>query len=150
MIAVQAYGISRTRTLKVYDWTVTKISMRTLDLIILFAYLIGTVLFGSWFSRRQRREMKDYFVSSQSMPWWAIMASVVSTETSSLTFVSVPGVAFTGNFTFLQLVVGYLIGRMAVTLIFVPLYFRGELMTVYQLLGQRFGSACGGWLLRCF
>lgn len=69
------------------------------------------------------------------------MASVVSTETSSLTFVSVPGVAFTGNFTFLQLVVGYLFGRMAVTLIFVPLYFRGELMTVYQLLGQRFGSA---------
>jgi len=115
--------------------------MRTLDIIILFAYLIGTVLFGSWFSRRQRREMKDYFVSGQSIPWWAIMASIVSTETSSLTFVSVPGLAFTGNFTFLQLVVGYLFGRMAVTLIFVPLYFRGELMTVYQLLGQRFGSS---------
>ncbi|MDX2042991.1 MAG: sodium:solute symporter [Acidobacteriota bacterium] len=113
--------------------------MRTLDIVILFAYLIGTVLFGSWFSRRQRREMKDYFVSGQRVPWWAIMASVVSTETSSLTFVSVPGFAFTGNFTFLQLVIGYLFGRLAVTLIFVPLYFRGELMTVYQLLGQRFG-----------
>ncbi len=115
--------------------------MRALDIFILFAYLIGTVLFGSWFSRRQKREMKDYFVSGKSMPWWAIMASVVSTETSSLTFVSVPGVAYTGNFTFLQLVIGYLFGRMAVTLIFVPLYFRGELLTVYQLLGQRFGSA---------
>jgi Na+/proline symporter len=115
--------------------------MRLLDIIILFAYLIGTVLFGTWFSRRQRREMKDYFVSGQSIPWWAIMASVVSTETSSLTFVSVPGFAFTGNFTFLQLVIGYLFGRLAVTLIFVPLYFRGELMTVYQLLGQRFGSS---------
>ncbi|MBS1811412.1 MAG: sodium:solute symporter [Acidobacteria bacterium] len=114
--------------------------MKALDLIILFAYLIGTVLFGSWFSRRQRREMKDYFVSEQRVPWWAIMASVVSTETSSLTFVSVPGFAFTGNFTFLQLVMGYLIGRLAVTLIFVPLYFRGELLTVYQLLGQRFGN----------
>src|SRR5262245_35863373 len=115
--------------------------MRTFDLIILFAYLIGTVLFGSWFSRRQRRGMKDYFVSGKSMPWWAIMASVVSTETSSLTFVSVPGLAFTGNFTFLQLVVGYIFGRLAVTLIFVPLYFRGELLTVYQLLGQRFGDS---------
>lgn len=115
--------------------------MRTLDLIILFAYLIGTVLFGSWFSRRKRREMKDYFVAGKRLPWWAIMASVVSTETSSLTFVSVPGVAFAGNFTFLQLVIGYLFGRLAVTIIFVPLYFRGELMTVYQLLGQRFGDS---------
>lgn len=114
--------------------------MKALDLFILFAYLIGTVMFGAWFSRRERRGVKDYFVSGQSVPWWAIMASVVSTETSSLTFVSVPGFAFTGNFTFLQLVIGYLFGRLAVTLIFVPLYFRGELMTVYQLLGQRFGS----------
>lgn len=115
--------------------------MRAVDLLILAAYLVGTVLFGSYFSRRQRREVKDYFVSKERVPWWAIMASVVSTETSSLTFVSVPGVAFTGNFTFLQLVMGYMIGRLAVTLIFVPLYFRGELMTVYQLLGQRFGSS---------
>ncbi len=114
--------------------------MKALDLFILFAYLTGTVLFGAWFSRRERSEVKDYFVSGQRVPWWAIMASVVSTETSSLTFVSVPGFAFTGNFTFLQLVLGYLFGRLAVTLIFVPLYFRGELMTVYQLLGQRFGS----------
>jgi Na+/proline symporter len=114
--------------------------MHTIDLIILFAYLIGTVLFGSWFSRRQRKGVKDYFVSGQRIPWWAIMASVVSTETSSLTFVSIPGVAFMGNFTFLQLVIGYMIGRLAVTLIFVPLYFRGELLTVYQLLGRRFGS----------
>jgi Na+/proline symporter len=115
--------------------------MRTLDLIILFAYLIGTVLFGSWFSRRQRRGMKEYFVAGKRVPWWAIMASVVSTETSSLTFVSVPGLAFIGNFTFLQLVIGYMFGRLAVTLIFVPLYFRGELLTVYQLLGQRFGDS---------
>ncbi len=113
--------------------------MRTLDLTILVAYLVGTVLFGMWFSKKQSN-VKDYFTSSEQVPWWAIMASVVSTETSSLTFVSVPGFAFTGNFTFLQLVIGYLFGRMAVTIIFVPLYFRGELMTVYQLLGQRFGS----------
>ncbi len=115
--------------------------MHILDLTILFAYLVGTVLFGSWFSRTQRRDVRDYFVSGQRVPWWAIMASVVSTETSSLTFVSVPGLAFTGNLTFLQLVMGYLVGRLAVTLLFVPLYFRGELLTVYQLLDQRFGGS---------
>lgn len=113
--------------------------MRLLDLLILFGYLAGTVLFGVYVSRRQKRDVKDYFVSGQRIPWWAIMASIVSTETSSVTFISVPGFAFTGNFTFLQLVMGYLIGRIAVTIIFVPLYFKGELLTVYQLLGQRFG-----------
>src|SRR5262245_59116687 len=115
--------------------------MRALDLIILFAYLIGTDLFGSWFSRRQRRGMKDYFVSGMRVLWWAIMASVVSTETSSLSFVRVPGVAFAGTFTVLQLSVGYMFGRLAVSLIFVPLYFRGELLTVYQLLAHRFGDS---------
>ncbi len=113
--------------------------MRPLDLIILFAYLIGTMLFGFYFSRAQK-DVKTYFVSSRRVPWWAIMASIVSTETSSVTFISVPGFAFTGNFTFLQLVMGYLIGRMVVSVLFVPQYFRGELLTVYQLLGQRFGS----------
>src|SRR5262245_45170160 len=115
--------------------------MRTLDLLILFAYLIGTVLFVSWFSRRQRRGMKDYFVSGKTVRWWAVMASFVSTDTSSVSFVGVPGLAWRGYFPFLQLVIGYLFGRLAVTLIFVPLYFRGELLTVYQLLGQRFGDS---------
>jgi solute:Na+ symporter, SSS family len=114
--------------------------MRLLDLLILFGYLLGTVLFGVVVSRRRNRDVKGYFVSGQRIPWWAIMASVVSTETSSVTFISVPGFAFTQNFTFLQLVMGYLVGRVAVSLIFVPLYFKGELLTVYQLLGQRFGG----------
>ncbi len=113
--------------------------MQLLDLFILFAYLIGTMMFGVYFSRSQK-DVKTYFISSQHVPWWAIMASIVSTETSSVTFISVPGFAFTGNFTFLQLVMGYLIGRIAVSLLFIPSYFRGELLTVYQLLGQRFGS----------
>jgi Na+/proline symporter len=113
--------------------------MHTIDLIILFSYLIGTMLFGVYFSRAQK-DVKTYFVGSRRVPWWAIMASIVSTETSSVTFISVPGFAFTGNFTFLQLVMGYMIGRLAVSLIFIPQYFRGELLTVYQLLGQRFGG----------
>jgi solute:Na+ symporter, SSS family len=114
--------------------------MQTLDLVILTAYLLGTVLFGAWFSRSQR-SVKDYFVSGRRMPWWAITGSIVATETSTVTFISVPGFAFANNFTFMQLVIGYMIGRVFVILLFVPAYFRGELLTVYQLLGERFGSA---------
>jgi solute:Na+ symporter, SSS family len=114
--------------------------MQTLDLVILTAYLLGTVLFGAWFSRSQRT-VRDYFVSGQRVPWWAITGSIVATETSTVTFISVPGFAFANDFTFMQLVMGYMIGRVVVILLFVPAYFRGELLTVYQLLGDRFGSA---------
>lgn len=114
--------------------------MRTLDLAIIVAYLIGTVLFGAWFSRANRN-VRDYFTSGHHVPWWAIMGSIVATETSTVTFISVPGYAFSTNFTFMQLVIGYMIGRIIVTILFVPLYFRGELLTVYQLLGQRFGES---------
>ncbi len=113
--------------------------MRTLDLVILVAYLVGTVLFGAWFSRSQKN-VKDYFVAGENVPWWAIMGSIVATETSTVTFISVPGFAYNANFTFMQLVIGYMIGRIVVTVMFVPMYFKGQLLTVYQLLGQRFGS----------
>jgi SSS family transporter len=113
--------------------------MPVLDLAIVGIYLVATVLFGAWFSKGQR-DVKDYFVSGRAVPWWAIAGSIVATETSTVTFISVPGVAYTGNWTFLQLVMGYMLGRIAVTLIFIPAYFRGELITVYQLLGQRFGG----------
>jgi SSS family transporter len=113
--------------------------MHLIDLVVIVAYLAGTVMFGAWFSRSQK-DVKDYFVGGRSVPWWAIMGSIVATETSTVTFISVPGVAFTGNWTFLQLVMGYMIGRILVSIIFVPAYFRGELLTVYQILGQRFGS----------
>jgi len=112
--------------------------MRLLDLLIIVGYLIGTVLLGAYFSRSQK-DVKDYFVSSHRVPWWAIGASIVATETSTVTFISVPGFAFGANFTFMQLVIGYMFGRLVVVTLFVPLYFRGELLTVYQLLGQRFG-----------
>jgi len=113
--------------------------MHLIDLVVIVAYLAGTVLFGAWFSRSQK-DVKDYFVGGRSVPWWAIMGSIVATETSTVTFISVPGVAFTGNWTFLQLVMGYMVGRIVVSIIFVPAYFRGELLTVYQILGVRFGS----------
>lgn len=115
--------------------------MQTLDLIIIFGYLIGITLFGVWYAGKQETT-DDYFVGDRSVPWWAISASIVATETSTITFISVPGIAFAknGNFEFLQLVFGYLLGRVVISLIFIPLYFKGELFTVYQLLGERFGE----------
>lgn len=115
--------------------------MQTLDLIIIFGYLIGITAFGILFSGKQETT-EDYFVGDRSVPWWAIAMSIVATETSTITFVSVPGVAFAkgGNFQFLQLVFGYMLGRVVISLIFIPLYFKGELQTVYQLLGDRFGN----------
>lgn len=115
--------------------------MQTLDLIIIFGYLIGITLFGIFYSGKQETT-QDYFVGDRSVPWWAIAASIVATETSTITFISVPGIAFAknGNFEFLQLVFGYMLGRVVISLIFIPMYFKGELFTVYQLLGDRFGN----------
>src|SRR5919112_2439764 len=115
--------------------------MRSLDLVIIFGYLLGITLFVVWFSRKQRTT-RDYFVGDRSVPWWAIAASIVATETSTITFISVPGVAFArgGNFQFLQLVLGYMLGRIVISILFIPSYFRGELLTVYQLLERRFGQ----------
>ncbi len=115
--------------------------MRTLDLVIIFGYLIGIVVFGTWFARKQQTT-RDYFLGDRSVPWWAVAFSIVATETSTITFISVPGIAFArgGNFQFLQLVFGYLAGRIVISLLFIPSYFRGELLTVYQLLDRRFGS----------
>src|SRR5215216_6530246 len=115
--------------------------MQTLDLIIIFGYLVGITLFGVLFSGKQETT-EDYFVGDRSVPWWAIAMSIVATETSTITFISVPGVTFArgGNFQFLQLVFGYMLGRIVISLIFIPLYFKGDLQTVYQLLGVRFGN----------
>jgi SSS family transporter len=110
-----------------------------IDFAVLAIYLAGIVVFGSWFSK-SHRDVRDYFVSGGAVPWWAIMASIVATETSTVTFISVPGYAYTTDFTFLQLVMGYMIGRLAVSVLFIPAYFRGEIITVYQLLGTRFGA----------
>ena len=115
--------------------------MQTLDLIIIFGYLIGITIFGIIYAGKQETT-EDYFVGDRNVPWWAIAASIVATETSTITFISVPGVAFArnGNFEFLQIVFGYLCGRVVISLLFIPLYFKGELQTVYQLLGDRFGN----------
>ena len=113
--------------------------MHPLDLTVLLLYLSGIVLFGAFFSR-SHRTVQDYFVSGKNLPWWAVMGSIVATETSTVTFISIPGFAYGANLTFLQLVMGYMVGRLAVSILFVPAYFKGQLLTVYQLLGERFGG----------
>ena len=116
------------------------------DLAIIVFYMAGVMGVGWWFSRKQRN-IRDYFLSDKNAPWWALAGSIVATETSTVTFISVPAFAFSanasgvgGNFTFLQLVIGYMIGRLVIVALFIPLYFRGELFTVYQVLDQRFGG----------
>src|SRR4029453_12896125 len=115
--------------------------MKPIDLAIIFGYLIGVVLLGAWFARKQETT-RDYFLGDRTVPWWAIAASIVATETSTVTFISVPGIAFArgGNFQFLQLVFGYLLGRIVISILFIPSYFRGDLLTVYQFLDRRFGG----------
>jgi SSS family transporter len=114
--------------------------LHTLDLVIIVGYLVAVVAAGAWFGRKQKTTTQ-YFLAGQHVPWWAISASIVATETSTITFISVPGIAYSrgGDFTFLQLVFGYLMGRVVISLLFIPLYFTGDLVTVYQLLQRRFG-----------
>lgn len=108
------------------------------DLLAIGVYLAGITWFGLRF-RRPGGTLQSYFLADRNVPWWAIMLSIVSAETSTLTIISVPGLAFAGNFGFLQLVFGYLLGRVVVCFLFLPRYFRGELLTAYQLIGRRFG-----------
>ena len=116
------------------------IPLRTVDLVIVVLYLLGITWFGLRFRNKGERSIKSYFLADRNIPWWAISLSIVAAETSTLTIISVPGIAFTGDFGFLQLVMGYLLGRIVICILFLPRYFRGELMTAYQLIGQRFGS----------
>src|SRR6476619_8203734 len=111
-----------------------------LDFIVIGAYLIGITALGIFVGRRQK-DSKDYFVAGRSSPWWAVMISVVASETSALTFISIPGLAYVGNLGFLQVAIGYLLGRIVVATVLLPRYYQGELVTAYALLEQRFGLA---------
>lgn len=110
-----------------------------LDYAVIAVYLLAIVAFGSWFARFQKTT-RDYFLTDRSVPWWAICFTIVATETSTLSFIGVPAGAFTGNMTFLQLALGYIVGRVLVSFLFIPSYFRGELFTSYELLHRRFGA----------
>ena len=109
-----------------------------LDYVVIAGYLVAITAFGSWFARFQKTT-RDYFLTDRSVPWWAICFTIVATETSTLSFIGVPAGAYAGNMTFLQLAIGYIIGRLLVSALFIPAYFRGELYTSYELLQRRFG-----------
>lgn len=109
-----------------------------LDLIVVILYLAGTTGLGIWLGRGDRTT-RDYFIADHMIPWWAVLISVVATETSAITFISIPGVAYIGNFTFLQVAVGYIVGRIVVSFTLLPRYFQGDLVTAYALLERRFG-----------
>jgi solute:Na+ symporter, SSS family len=115
-------------------------TLTALDYAVIAAYLIAITAFGSWFARFQKTT-RDYFLTDRSVPWWAICFTIVATETSTLSFIGVPAGAYAGNMTFLQLAMGYIVGRLIVSAIFIPAYFRGELYTSYELLQRRFGPS---------
>src|SRR3954447_22045914 len=117
--------------------------LNALDFLVIVVYLVGVTLLGIWVGRRQK-DAKDYFVADREIPWWAVMFSIVASETSALTFISIPGLSYgtgagAGNLGFLQVVAGYIIGRFVVAGVLLPRYFAGNLVTAYALLETRFG-----------
>ncbi len=113
--------------------------LTTFDFVVLSVYLVGVAALGIKMGGRQR-STSDYFLGGRDLPWWAVCFSVVATETSTLTVISVPAVAYGGSLTFLQITIGYILGRIIVSLVFLPRYFSGNLVTAYAFLGDRFGD----------
>lgn len=111
-----------------------------IDYVVIIIYLIGVAGLGIYAAGRQS-STSDYFMGGHGLPWWAVMFSVVATETSTLTFISIPAVAYGGNLTFLQITLGYIVGRILVSKLLLPAYFKGQLSTAYQFLEKRFGDS---------
>jgi Na+/proline symporter len=117
--------------------------LSAVDVSIVVLYALATTLLGAWFTRRQR-DLNTYFVGDRDVSWWLVLVSIVATETSTVTFLSVPGLAFNrkgGNLTFLQLSFGYVVGRILIAWVLLPQYLHGRLFSAYQLLRQRFNPA---------
>ena len=118
-----------------------------IDYLVLGSYLVGITIFGMLF-RRSQRTIKDYFLGAKKTSWVVISLSIVATETSTLTLIGVPALAYAnyaspemgGSFTYLQVVLGYIVARIIISLLFIPAYFQGELLTAYALLSRRFGE----------
>lgn len=112
------------------------------DALIVIVYVLASTLLGIWLGRGQANQ-RDYFLADKQLPTWALLLSIVATETSTVTFLSVPGLAYVegGSFRFLQIALGYILGRLLVIVWLLPHYFRGEMITAYQVLEQRFGTA---------
>jgi SSS family transporter len=109
------------------------------DLAIVIAYLLGVTALGVWF-RRGQRDARDYFLGGKSAPWWALAFSIVATETSTLTIIGTPALSYATDLTFIQLVFGYLVGRVLIVALLLPGYFRGEFFTAYAVIEKQFGA----------
>src|SRR5919199_351350 len=115
-----------------------------IDYAVLLLYLVGITVFGVLF-RKSQKNVKDYFIGTKNIHWLIISLSIVATETSTLTLIGVPAIAYAnykfpeqgGSLTYLQVVLGYIIARVIISLLFIPAYFKGELLTAYELLKQR-------------
>jgi solute:Na+ symporter, SSS family len=115
------------------------VALSPVDLAVVAVYLVGITVFGAHFRKRQH-SLRDYFLGGRELPWWAITLSIVSAETSILTLISSPGIAYSSNLNFLELVFGYLIGRVVVSFVLIPKFFSGEIFTAYQFVEKRFGQ----------
>src|SRR5438046_257743 len=128
-----------------------------IDYAVLLLYLAGITIFGVMF-RRSQRTVKDYFLGDKNTSWVVISLSIVATETSTLTLIGVPALAYAnyaqpeqgGNFTYLQVVLGYIVARIIISLLFIPAYFRGNLLTAYELLKNRFGVSAKNFAASLF
>src|SRR5438045_837599 len=120
------------------------------DWIIIVGYLIGIIALGVWFGKDQRNT-RDYFLGSKNIPWWGIGLSIVAAETSALTIIGVPAMAYGGDITFVQIIIGYVLARIILAVVMVPHYLKGEIYSPYQLLETSFGAAArrtaGGFFL---
>src|ERR1700674_3362938 len=110
-----------------------------IDLVIVLSYLLAVTALGMHF-RGKQQDARDYFLGGRTAPWWALAFSIVATETSTLTIIGTPAIAYVGNLTFLQLIFGYLIGRVLIVFVLLPGYFRGDFFTAYALIEKRFGQ----------
>src|SRR5213594_739466 len=128
-----------------------------IDYVVLLLYLAGITVFGVMF-RRSQRTVKDYFLGDKNTSWIVVSLSIVATETSTLTLIGIPALAYAnyarpeqgGNFTYLQVVLGYVVGRIIISLLFIPAYFRGNLLTAYELLKNRFGVSAKNFAASLF
>lgn len=118
--------------------TIAPVTLRPFDLAVILVYLAGVTWFGARFRSRQH-SLRDYFLGGRTAPWWAIALSIVSAETSTLTIIGTPPLAYAGSFVFLQVVMGYLLARIVIAFVFLPQYFRGQMFTAYELMQRRFG-----------
>ena len=115
-----------------------RLGFSLLDYAIVGVYLLSAIAVGAYISRKQHSS-RDYFLGGKQMSWWSVGFSIVASETSTLTFISIPGLAYKSDMHFLQLAIGYFIGRLLVSILFIPAYYDGNLETAYEFLGKRFG-----------